>query len=254
MKLASFFIISIAFHAAILAYPVSFSKTGGEEAIFVTLLGGGGKGGQGAAGEGGAERKGMRRADAAPQSRAGMTKSVRQIVSRSVDPGDKTKAGDPVPLIVQEFFDEGITFTGLEGKGEVGGVFLGGMVGGNGEGKSGGEGNFTGGLGAGGLGMGDGPQGFGFGRAGYAYNPKPKYPETARQEGWEGTVLLRVLVDREGMSKSIEVSRSSGFETLDRAAMETVQSWRFRPAHYGERRVESWVRIPIVFSLADLKN
>ena len=99
--------------------------------------------------------------------------------------------------------------------------------------------------------MGDGPQGFGFGRAGYAYNPKPKYPETARREGWEGTVLLRVLVDQDGKSKSIEINRSSGFETLDRAAMETVKVWRFHPAHYGERLVESWVKIPVVFSLAD---
>lgn len=254
MKLASFFIISIALHAAIFAFPVSFSNTGGEEVIPVTLLGGGGEGGRGAAGEGGEEIKGKKIADAAPQSRAGLAKSVRQILSRSVDPEEKTEAGNPVPLIVQEFFDEGITFTGLEGKGEVGSVSFGGMVGGSGEVRSGREGNSAGGLGIGGSGEGDGPQELGFGRAGYSYNPKPEYPERARKEGWEGTVFLRVLVDQEGKSKSVEVSRSSGFEALDLAARRTVQGWRFHPARYGEKRVEGWVRIPIVFRLADLRN
>jgi protein TonB len=93
-----------------------------------------------------------------------------------------------------------------------------------------------------------------FTRAGYAYNPRPHYPEEARREGWEGEVLLRVLVDSEGRPESIELSRSSGFEPLDQAALQSVQSWRFHPARHGERQVESWVKIPIVFRLADLKN
>lgn len=90
-----------------------------------------------------------------------------------------------------------------------------------------------------------------FAQAGYAHNPKPEYPSKARKEGWEGTVLLRVLVDQEGKSKRIEINRSSGFETLDRAAVETVKRWRFYPARYGERQVESRVRIPIIFRLSD---
>lgn len=90
-----------------------------------------------------------------------------------------------------------------------------------------------------------------FAQAGYVHNPKPPYPERARKEGWEGTVLLRVLVDREGKSKWIEINRSSGFETLDAAAVETVKRWRFYPARYGERKIESWVRIPIIFRLSD---
>lgn len=93
-----------------------------------------------------------------------------------------------------------------------------------------------------------------FARAGYAYNPKPHYPEEARREGWEGEVFLRVLVDPEGRPESIELSRSSGFEALDQAAVQSVKSWRFQPARYGDRRVESWVKIPIVFRLAYLKN
>jgi TonB family protein len=87
--------------------------------------------------------------------------------------------------------------------------------------------------------------------ASYAYSPKPEYPHHARKEGQQGTVVLRVLVDQEGKSKSLEVSHSSGFEALDKAAMETVRRWRFHSARYGEKRVEMWVKIPIVFRLAD---
>lgn len=93
-----------------------------------------------------------------------------------------------------------------------------------------------------------------FTQAGYAYNPRPHYPEEARREGWEGEVLLRVLVGPEGRPESVELSRSSGFESLDQAALHSVKSWRFHPARYGDQRVESWVKIPIVFRLADLKN
>lgn len=253
MKLSSFFLISVAFHAAVLVLPVSFLGTGGEQMIPVVLLGGGGDDGQGTAGRSGAGREGMRGA-AASQRHAGGLKSERLIVTRVADPKEKTEAGNLVPLIAQESFGDGIALTGLKGDGEVRGVSLEGATGRGEEGESGGRENSGGGIGNGGLGEGGGASGFGFARASYASNPKPEYPERARREGWEGTVLLRVLVDEQGKSKWIEVNRSSGFETLDRAAMETVKSWRFHPAHYGERKVESWVKIPVVFSLADLRN
>jgi protein TonB len=67
-------------------------------------------------------------------------------------------------------------------------------------------------------------------------------------------VVLRVLVDEEGRSKSLEVNRSSGFEALDKAAIETVRRWRFHSARYGDKRVESWVRIPIEFHLTEAKD
>jgi TonB family protein len=88
----------------------------------------------------------------------------------------------------------------------------------------------------------------------YAYNPKPEYPDSARREGREGTVVLSVLVDEEGRSRSLEVNHSSGFEVLDQAAVQTVRRWRFHPARYGDKRVESWVKIPIVFRLADARD
>jgi TonB family protein len=90
--------------------------------------------------------------------------------------------------------------------------------------------------------------------AGYVRKISPKYPERARREGWEGTTLLRVLVDRQGKSKVIQISQSSGFALLDGAALEAVEKWRFYPAKNGNGAVESWVRIPILFRLIKENN
>ena len=90
--------------------------------------------------------------------------------------------------------------------------------------------------------------------AGYTRRISPKYPERARRKGWEGTTLLRVLVDRRGKSKAIQVSQSSGFAALDGAAVKAVEQWRFYPAQNGNGPVESWVRIPIIFRLVRGQN
>ena len=91
-------------------------------------------------------------------------------------------------------------------------------------------------------------------RAGYVHKISPKYPERARREGWEGTTLLRVLVDRQGKSKVIQISQSSGFALLDGAAVKAVKKWRFYPAQNGNGPVESWVRVPILFRLVSDQN
>jgi protein TonB len=90
-----------------------------------------------------------------------------------------------------------------------------------------------------------------FAQASYVYSPKPDYPEQARKEGKDGRVLLRVLVDQDGKTQSVQVSSSSGSEALDYAAAEAIKRWRFSPARYGDEPVASWVRIPIVFRLTE---
>jgi len=91
-------------------------------------------------------------------------------------------------------------------------------------------------------------------QAGYLDNPIPEYPDRARRQGWQGTVLLNVLVSAEGKPQKIEIADSSGFEILDHAARAAVMRWRFHPARYGETPLESWVRVPIVFRLKDEKK
>jgi protein TonB len=65
-------------------------------------------------------------------------------------------------------------------------------------------------------------------------------------------VTVRVLVGADGSVERAEISDSSGFDSLDAAALDTVRSrWRFVPARHGGIAVESWVLVPIRFALLE---
>jgi TonB family protein len=87
------------------------------------------------------------------------------------------------------------------------------------------------------------------GRPRYAENPKPIYPQEAREKGYEGEVVLRVEVLINGQVGQIEIKRSSGYELLDRSALTTVKRWRFVPAKKGDVAIPVWANIPVKFQL-----
>jgi periplasmic protein TonB len=83
----------------------------------------------------------------------------------------------------------------------------------------------------------------------YRINPAPKYPRIARRRGYKGTVVLEVLVDRNGRVGDLRVSTSSGYKILDKAALASVKDWAFEPGMRGDQKVEMWVRVPVRFQL-----
>jgi protein TonB len=83
----------------------------------------------------------------------------------------------------------------------------------------------------------------------YLKNPPPKYPRLAKMRGYQGTVVLEVLVDQIGRVDDIRILRSSGHHILDRAATASVKEWQFVPGKRGGEKVEMWVRVPIRFEL-----
>ena len=83
---------------------------------------------------------------------------------------------------------------------------------------------------------------------------RPQYPQIARKEGWEGTVVLRLTIDSEGGVEKVTTQKSSGFSTLDESAMESVKAWRFDPAKDGEFPISSAVDLPIRFDLEEYGN
>lgn len=85
--------------------------------------------------------------------------------------------------------------------------------------------------------------------ASYLRNPPPAYPAVARRSGEEGTVMLRVLVGRDGAPLKVEVDQSSRSRLLDHAAQDAVKGWRFVPARRGTENIEAWVRVPVSFRL-----
>lgn len=85
--------------------------------------------------------------------------------------------------------------------------------------------------------------------ADYLNNPHPAYPPFSLRLREEGRVLLKVLVNRSGHANSVSIAQSSGYARLDNSALETVRHWRFVPAKVGEEPQDSWVIVPINFSL-----
>jgi len=81
-------------------------------------------------------------------------------------------------------------------------------------------------------------------------NPPPVYPIESRRRHEQGTVRLRVVITVEGRVKDISVARSSGFERLDKAALDAVRKWRFRPGTQAGLPVEAVGTLAIPFQLA----
>jgi protein TonB len=80
-------------------------------------------------------------------------------------------------------------------------------------------------------------------------NPRPEYPRSARESGWEGTVMLRVDVLESGMAGAVLVHKTCGHAVLDDAALSAVQKWKFAPAMDGAFPVRSVVYLPVQFDL-----
>jgi protein TonB len=85
----------------------------------------------------------------------------------------------------------------------------------------------------------------------YKENPAPEYPRLAKKRGYEGTVILEVLVTKEGKAGKVSLFQSSRYSSLDEAAVSSVRKWRFEPGKRGDNRVEMTVKIPVRFKLEE---
>lgn len=77
--------------------------------------------------------------------------------------------------------------------------------------------------------------------------PSPKYPMQALRNGDQGTVMVGAEIDVNGVPSSVEVAKTSGSRALDRAAVDAVKHWRFRPAMTDGRPTPGRVQVPITF-------
>lgn len=76
----------------------------------------------------------------------------------------------------------------------------------------------------------------------------PTYPMGSRRKREQGTVVLELVISRDGRVTDISVHRSSGFSALDQAAIAAVRKWRWSPTIRDGQRVPitGLVRIPFV--------
>jgi protein TonB len=76
-------------------------------------------------------------------------------------------------------------------------------------------------------------------------NEEITYPGVARQMGWEGMVKVSFIISFDGSVRRIEVLKSSGFEILDRNAIEAVK----KASPFPKPPAEAQIIIPILYKL-----
>jgi protein TonB len=245
MRLASFFIISLTLHTVALVQPLSFSGWRLEPPIAVTILPI--ESDCSAASGSASDRK-----SAPSNSRNTKVQTLATAASETAAPEVSESLPLPSPVeVTAKSSETNVVLAASSARTES--VF------------TAGGGSGAAGIGGNGLGLAHSGSGVGNGdnpspgptlrtQARYRETPKPAYPDAARRDGREGQVLLRVLIDDQGKTKSVEINRSSGSDALDQAATEAIKFWRFHPARAGDKPVESWVSIPIEFQLKDLRN
>lgn len=79
--------------------------------------------------------------------------------------------------------------------------------------------------------------------------PAPRYPAQAERRGLGGVVRVRADVGMDGVPTSVTVVEGSGTRELDRAALDAVRRWRFRPGQVDGKPVPGSVVVPIEFSM-----
>jgi len=76
--------------------------------------------------------------------------------------------------------------------------------------------------------------------------PDPEYHEVARQAKFQGTTILRVVINDRGEPTTIRVVRPLG-GGLDDKAVEAVKRWRFSPGTYNGNPVAVQIKIEVNF-------
>jgi periplasmic protein TonB len=251
MKLALFFFLSFAIHATAIMIPISLNGRGTDRPITVTIL----------PIESATEHSGGSSGGHTTVNRVASKNFAKTPTGR---PGDITPTSPSAalerlptesPSVVADTIVTSITGVSIVGTANNTGELYGSDNGPGGTNTAGGKSGSGSGNGSGaGEGSGTGQAGALLTQARYRETPQPHYPDSARRDGKEGRVLLRVLVDEEGRTKAIEVNTSSGHEMLDQAAIEALKKWRFVAARASGKPVETWVKIPIEFQLSNAQR
>jgi TonB family protein len=146
---------------------------------------------------------------------------------------DIAQLGDPLGKI--SFPSNGPGYGGGIGSGHGGGV---------GSGDGGGVGPGSGG----GIGGGVFRVGGGVSSPELVFKVEPEYSEQARKAKYQGTVVLNLVVQRDGTVRDIRILTSLGMG-LDEKAIEAVKQWRFRPGLRQGAAVDVFATVEVTFRL-----
>jgi TonB family protein len=80
----------------------------------------------------------------------------------------------------------------------------------------------------------------------------PKYPEYAKENRIQGTVVLHAIIDKQG--NVAELHTLSGHPSLAPTALEAVRQWRYRPYLLNGEAVEVETTITVNFNLVPMEH
>lgn len=78
--------------------------------------------------------------------------------------------------------------------------------------------------------------------------PTPKYPEEAKKQRIQGTVVLHAVIGKDGLME--EVSAISGPKELQQSALDAVRQWTYKPYLLNGDPVEVETNINVIYTLA----
>ncbi len=73
------------------------------------------------------------------------------------------------------------------------------------------------------------------------------YPARLRAAGIEGSVIVWLFIDEQGAVQSAEVQESSGYPSMDEAAVAAAGRMQFSPAMNRDKPIAVWLAQPILF-------
>jgi len=76
---------------------------------------------------------------------------------------------------------------------------------------------------------------------------QPIYPALAKQARIQGSVVLRAIINREGVIENLQAV--SGPPVLEQAAIEAVKQWRYKPYLLDGQPIEVETQVTVNFSL-----
>jgi protein TonB len=78
-----------------------------------------------------------------------------------------------------------------------------------------------------------------------------EYPPLLRDAGIGGAPVVWIHIATTGEVDDARIFESSGFEALDRAALNVARAMTFDPAMNGDVVTDAWVQVPIRFAVVD---
>jgi protein TonB len=142
--------------------------------------------------------------------------------------------GDPTTMV------RGPASNGIGARGGIGSGQSGGIGSGSGAGVGPGEG---GGYGGGVMQVGNGVQ-----PPKLIYSVDPEFSDEARKAKFQGTSVVSLVVDPQGMPQDIQILRALGMG-LDEKAVEAVKQYRFKPAMYHGKPVAVQIDVVVDFHI-----